>query len=71
MMVDDAYETFFTDHRVETDKKERAMVNVITEDEESGNPTTEQDIAATPTTAMIRATTKFQLQEQPEPATEG
>jgi len=71
MTVDDAYETFFTDHRVETDKKERAMVNVITEDEESGNPTTEQDIAATPTTAMICATTKFQLQEQPEPATEG
>ena len=46
MMVDDAYETFFTDHRVETDKKERAMVNVINDEEDSGNASTEQDIAA-------------------------
>ncbi len=46
MTVDDAYDTFFTDRRVETDKKERAMVNVINEEEESGNPATEQDIAA-------------------------
>jgi hypothetical protein len=46
MMVNDAYKTFFADHRVETDKKERAIVNVINEDEESGNPATEQDIAA-------------------------
>jgi hypothetical protein len=46
MTVDDAYDTFFTDHRVETDKKERAMVNVINEEEESTNSATEQDIAA-------------------------
>ena len=46
MTVDDAYDTFFTDHRVETDKKERAMVNVINDEEDSGNASTEQDIAA-------------------------
>jgi hypothetical protein len=46
MTVDDAYQTFFTDHRVETDRKERAMVNVINEEEESANSATEQDIAA-------------------------
>jgi hypothetical protein len=46
MTVDDAYDTFFTDHRVETDKKERALVNAINEEEDSGNNATEQDIAA-------------------------
>jgi len=46
MTVDDAYDTFFTDHRVENDKKERAMVNVIDDEQDSGNATTEQDIAA-------------------------
>ena len=46
MTVDDAYDTFFTDHRVETDKKERAMVNVIDDEQDSGNASTEQDIAA-------------------------
>jgi hypothetical protein len=46
MTVDDAYETFFTDHRVDTDKKERSMINVINEEEESVNSATEQDIAA-------------------------
>ncbi len=46
MTVDDAYNTFFNDHRVETDKKERAMVNVINEEEDSSNTATEQDIAA-------------------------
>ena len=45
MTVDDAYDTFFTDHRVENDKKERAMVNVIDDEQDSGNATTEQDIA--------------------------
>jgi hypothetical protein len=46
MTVDDAYDTFFTDHRVKTDKKERAMVNVINEEEDSSTTATEQDIAA-------------------------
>ena len=46
MTVHDAYQTFFTDHRVETDRKERAMVNVINQEEESANSATEQDIAA-------------------------
>jgi hypothetical protein len=46
MTVDDAYQTFFTDHRVETDRKERAMVNVINEEEESTNSATEQEVAA-------------------------
>jgi hypothetical protein len=46
MTVDDAYQTFFTDHRVETDRKERDMVNVINEEEESANSATEQEIAA-------------------------
>jgi hypothetical protein len=46
MTVDDAYDTFFTDHRVKTDKKERTMVNVINEEEDSSNTATEQDIAA-------------------------
>jgi hypothetical protein len=46
MTVDDAYDTFFTDHRVENDKKERAMVNVIDDEQESGSASTEQDIAA-------------------------
>jgi hypothetical protein len=46
MTVDDAYGTFFTDHRVETDKKERAMVNAINEEEESGHNNAEQDVAA-------------------------
>jgi len=45
MTVDDAYQTFFTDHRVETDKKERAMVNAINEEEETAT-STEQEIAA-------------------------
>jgi hypothetical protein len=46
MTVDDAYDTFFTDHRVESDKKERNMVNVIKEEEDSSNNAAEQDIAA-------------------------
>ncbi len=47
LTVDDAYDTFFTDHRVETDRKERAMVNVINDaEEDSGNVSNEQDIAA-------------------------
>ena len=46
MTVDDAYDTFFTDHRVESDKKERNLVNVINEEEDSSNNATEQDIAA-------------------------
>jgi len=46
MTVDDAYDTFFTDHRVETDRKERAMVNAVNEEEESNNSTQDQDIAA-------------------------
>jgi len=46
MTVDDAYDTFFTDHRVETDRKERAMVNANKEEQESNNSTQEQDIAA-------------------------
>jgi hypothetical protein len=65
MTVDDAYDTFFTDHRVENDKKERAMVNVIDDEQESGSASTEQDITA------IRPTAKLKLQEQPNPATEG
>jgi hypothetical protein len=48
MTVDDAYDTFFTDHRVESDKRERTMVNVINSnnEEDSSNNATEQDIAA-------------------------
>jgi hypothetical protein len=47
LTVDDAYDTFFTDHRVETDRKERAMVNVINDaEEDSGNASNETDIAA-------------------------
>jgi hypothetical protein len=46
MTVDDAYDTFFTNHRVETDKKERAMINVINEEGDSTNTATEQDITA-------------------------
>jgi hypothetical protein len=46
MTVDDAYDTFFTDHRVESDKRERTMVNVINNEEDSCNNATEQDIAA-------------------------
>jgi hypothetical protein len=38
LTVDDAYQTFFTDHRVETDRKERAMVNAINEEEETTSP---------------------------------
>jgi hypothetical protein len=45
LTVDDAYQTFFTDHRVETDRKERAMVNAINEDEETAT-STEQEVAA-------------------------
>ncbi len=45
MTVDDAYDTFFTDHRVESDKKERNLVNVINEDEDSSNNATEQELA--------------------------
>jgi hypothetical protein len=45
LTVDNAYQTFFTDHRVKTDRKERAMVNVINEEEETST-STEQDIAA-------------------------
>jgi hypothetical protein len=46
MTVDDAYDTFFTDHRVESDKRERTMVNVINNEEDSSNNATDQDIAA-------------------------
>jgi len=46
MTVDNAYQTFFTDHRVETDKKERAMVNPINEEEETANSSTEQEVTA-------------------------
>ena len=46
MTVDDAYATFFTDHRVKSDKKERNLVNVINEEEDSSNNATDQDIAA-------------------------
>jgi hypothetical protein len=46
MTVDDAYQTFFTDHRVETDRKERAMVNAINEEEKTANSSTEQEVAA-------------------------
>jgi hypothetical protein len=37
LTVEDVYHTFFTDHRVETDRKERAMINAINEEEETTN----------------------------------
>jgi hypothetical protein len=43
--VDDAYQTFFTDHRVKTERKERAMVNTINEEEENST-STDQVVAA-------------------------
>jgi hypothetical protein len=43
LTVDHVYQTFFTDHRVKTDKKERAMVNAINEETST---TTDQDVAA-------------------------
>jgi hypothetical protein len=73
MMVDDAYDSFFTDHGVETDKKERAMVNVINEEEDSSNTAKASQLSghsnANNSNNMCRK--KLQLQEQPEPATEG
>jgi hypothetical protein len=44
LTVDDAYQTFFTNHRVETDRKERAMVNAVNEEEETTNQ--DLDVAA-------------------------
>jgi len=44
LTVDDAYQTFFTDHRVETDRNERAMVNAINEEEENST-LMDQDVA--------------------------
>ncbi len=46
MTVYDAYQTLFTDHKVETDRKERTMVNAINEEEEYANSSTEQEVAA-------------------------
>jgi hypothetical protein len=41
LTVDDAYQTFFTDHRVETDRKERSMINAVNDDDETNNQETE------------------------------
>jgi hypothetical protein len=41
LMVDDAYQTFFTDHRVKTDRKERSMINTFNEDDKTTNPDSE------------------------------
>jgi hypothetical protein len=38
LTVDDAYQTFFMDHRVKTDRKERSMINAVNEDDETTNP---------------------------------
>jgi len=38
LTVEDLYQTFFTDHRVKTDRKERAMINTVNEEEEATNP---------------------------------
>jgi hypothetical protein len=43
LTVKDAYQTF-TDHRVETERKEKAMINAINEKED--NTTMDQDVAA-------------------------
>jgi hypothetical protein len=44
LTVEDAYQTFFTDHRVETDKKERAMINAVNKEEKMTNQ--DLDVAA-------------------------
>jgi hypothetical protein len=40
LTVKDAYQTYFTDHRVETDKKENRMnvVNIVNEDDHDNSP---------------------------------
>jgi hypothetical protein len=43
LMVDDAYQVFFTEHRVETDKK-AAAINVVSEEQNSAN--TDPEITA-------------------------
>jgi hypothetical protein len=47
LTVEDTYQTFFTDHRVETDKKENRMnmVNVINEDDHDKS-SQEQEVTA-------------------------
>jgi hypothetical protein len=47
LTIKDAYQTFFTDHRMETDKKENRMniVNVVNEDDQD-NSSQEQEVAA-------------------------
>jgi hypothetical protein len=44
LTVDDAYQTFFTDHRVKTDKKERSMINAVNNEDETNNQ--DQEVAA-------------------------
>jgi hypothetical protein len=59
LMVDDVYQMFFTDHRVETDRKERAMVNAVNEEEDTNS----QD----PDVAVFRPKPRQQQQQQRYP----
>jgi hypothetical protein len=56
LTVEDAYQTFFTDHRVETDRKERAMINAVNDEEETTNPDLE--------VAALRPQPRQQQQQQ-------
>ncbi len=59
LTVNNAYQTFFTDHRVETDRKERAMVNAVNKEEETNS----QD----PDVAAFRPQPRQQQQQQRYP----
>jgi hypothetical protein len=56
LTVEDVYQTFFTDHRVKTDRKERAMINTVNEEEEATNPD--------PEVAAFRQQPRQQQQQQ-------
>jgi hypothetical protein len=47
LTVDNAYQTFFTEHRVESDKKQTMAVNVVNSfDDDQDNSVQDQDVAA-------------------------
>ena len=75
MTVDDAYATFFTDQsRNGQERKghgQRHQRRGGIQQHYHGARHRSFQATAMPTTAAICATTKLQLQEQPEPATEG